>query len=1657
MNKIIKYLLFFAFLLDLASQVPVEAKPVPPGSGEGDVAANILFLIDSSASMRRRINNRDSVQPVNGVIYSSDGSIIAAQSRTFGLVKFDSGGSRDRTWNNNVSRYTGDVNHECQAIYDGGLNYTTGIKNTVARHTWNPRTARGVSTNDDTGGGITNENLILFSSADMNINDDGAILGISEDGQNCRLYIHMGFDLGTFDVNVIDIDGNDEHIIFASGSVFGTTDGVFRTFNITRGEMGPLQNFGTDGDTGFILANTWRSAVAVDENDQPTFYYLPRNDIYGYTLGRIGTTGNFEITDAGAPARRYNARANRRTLDTRLASATAMDFDPDDDSIAYVVSFWRNVVQKVQLTGNTTFTILERAGTGRRSRGRMNVAAAGELNANRVIFNRPVAVHVTRTRVLVGSRNGSTIDVFDEDLFNAANQNDAWLLQMGGGRMTRWTGVKRAISAILSDTSLTTGAHFGYGHWNAGEHGRGRDQAQGGRRCHRGWDDCNYWAGWTPGLDADGNTSHIAGRSTQCNRDHCLNVAPSSEGWRRILPQLMPQGLAWGTDAKAFSQMAARYFALDEEGHPYDPDSDCQLNYIIVIGDGEMMNIDEAVTNLETLRGLGNPVKTLMVAYGDGISTRGMDRFDRLAQAGSCSGGALGAADCEETIEARTPGDLKSEVTSRIRQILAERLSYTAPSITANVQEGGSLYQAQFGYQQFGEWHGTILRKTLAANGNVIHDIPLGVTHTGPNWNAATETRAQAVLGQRNIWTTLPLQSYIGDWDNFTEENEPHISEFFDLLGYEIPDYHNTNSHCVNIGEDGSDDDADGIINFIRGSDFFDYDGDCNESGGDEGIDEIRTSVLGDIYHSQLIEIGPPDANTFFTNTNEESYFRAKNNYQGFKDLHASRQNIVYAGSNSGLLHAFRANFNDSGRGGQELWGFVPPFIIGKLPTMISPDLDGTVGLADGNTWGGSNSIFGVDGSPVVHDAFMTGYDGNADCTYNATPKWRTILFVPYGRGGSGFSVLDVTYPIISDDQGPCHMFSVYNDTINSKILIADRDGRIKEREYNQSTYNVGESLEALQADSNLQTAIDDDGGPDVDTTTAQDAIAECQRNADADNTPPAFTSNFHVEGTASCYTGNTFTFEMGRLETTSDDDNTIPKRFLRVTETVDGVVTTVPFDNAVYENEQVVLTFANDKNYNPRGEGELTITENGVERTITLPASNDFQISTSCVSDRGIPKKYDYTQLGETWSAPRIFRIPAIVPETGELLNNGVDNDKYVAVFGAGMGNVSLCAGNAFFIVDLEAGLLEMNQNDSEDEGPGQIYGAEVNGGPITIIDTDPVGVYTEDGTLMATGNASDIGNAMPASPIVITPETASNIPWRGAMVYINDLEGKITKINLTNQNNDDYENVKMFDQTTLFTLGANSSNARHSYFQMDVAIGSDMGEFWLFGGTGNFSSIGQVKIRMDNILYGVKDAHYPYFKHLNNETIPRESAGGFIEAAHRGANAAMNIDDANDCTPVTGEDVDTCPITAQSAWRIHLDTIDLQDPSVKNDDGTPITNHRFRKLSAAPTVFQGNVYFPIYEPPIDDECGIGKAFICVADDECGTNNSHRLKKGAISGGSECHFVREGILSELVIFGDKLFANVAGPKEDAKTLYSVLAATGEVGKTRGSWREVGF
>ena len=152
------------------------------------------------------------------------------------------------------------------------------------------------------------------------------------------------------------------------------------------------------------------------------------------------------------------------------------------------------------------------------------------------------------------------------------------------------------------------------------------------------------------------------------------------------------------------------------------------------------------------------------------------------------------------------------------------------------------------------------------------------------------------------------------------------------------------------------------------------------------------------------------------------------------------------------------------------------------------------------------------------------------------------------------------------------------------------------------------------------------------------------------------------------------------------------------------------------------------------------------------------------------------------------------------------INTDKYVAIMGGGMSKNDSCAGSAVFLVD-----LSMEDRDS----PGTIFGAEKMEAQLNIVDTTPAGITI--GATTATPNGSDISNAIPAAPLVITPDTAFGIPWRGALVYINDLEGKITKINLTTQTENGAE---IFDQTTLFNLNSTIDNARYSYFAMDAGL---------------------------------------------------------------------------------------------------------------------------------------------------------------------------------------------------------------------------------------------
>ena len=120
---------------------------------------------------------------------------------------------------------------------------------------------------------------------------------------------------------------------------------------------------------------------------------------------------------------------------------------------------------------------------------------------------------------------------------------------------------------------------------------------------------------------------------------------------------------------------------------------------------------------------------------------------------------------------------------------------------------------------------------------------------------------------------------------------------------------------------DGNDD-IKGLIDFVRGKDYFDYNGGV--------LDEDRASTLADIYHSQH-EVGPPGANTLFTSNNQEAYWGHRKDILNLKE-HKDRPRIIYAGSNEYVT--LRADC-------KEEWAFIPPMVASSLPLVINKSYDG--------------------------------------------------------------------------------------------------------------------------------------------------------------------------------------------------------------------------------------------------------------------------------------------------------------------------------------------------------------------------------------------------------------------------------------------------------------------------------------------------------------------------------------------------------------------------------------------------------------------------------------------------------------------------------------------------------------------------------------------
>lgn len=1440
------------------------SKALPPGSGVADVPANVLILLDKSGSM--------------GWASTSGANI---------------GNPYTITPISNTGNY---ISHNGNTLI--GVNHSANAKTSIVG---------------------TNETYAVQSSS-----------------PKCSTHS-----------NSKEVLYHDNQIYFV-GNLYRTAQ-ILCKVNTTTSSISQVKTFsGTNYSSSVSLQKHNNIIFAINYNNRQIFIYDTStqmssscntsgtlNQVIGGSLKNnkvrftLDASGNlvfysnrklYKFSRSGITCPNNSPSETNSTYINNAEVSYAMAAHPSNANIFYFAS--NNQITKASFSGNSaTVENVGRYGSTSSSYNPTSKAL--------ILFKslRDIKIDTALNRIFVADVTNHVVQTFDLDM-NFLDHSGYSVTQ------TRMQGAYDAIQSLVTDSSLVSSVNFGFGYWShvvsSGlyySHYKWRSDA---KRCRSFVPSklsqyhylvrYNYWC-WAPTNTGLGYTSwnNSSNEAKPCNGQNCLKVKVDRNGASRINSYIRSVTAGGGTDAYTWATIADQYYRHNSDS-PIDTNSPCQGSYIIIIGDGDMTNTAFAERKIKSLLNQ-KKIKTFTVAYGGGLSSNGIRQLDKIAKAGGT----------DRVIKADTPDQLKAQLNAAIRSVIAEKLSFTAPAITATIEKGGSLFQAQFKYKQNMEWEGTLSRTAISKDG-VVNEKDSG------NWDAS---QMIPLPSSRKIWGIIPGVDYKTDYNNFTESNSLLIQSQFELFGNEVGDYHRDtpkvsgvtgNTRCSTKGDsastitDGNDDDVKGLISFSRGEDYFDYDGDCN-------LNETRKAdgnkaYLGDVFHSEMVVVVAPSADTAYNSTTEESYWRSIKGYNAWAKSLSGRSERIYVGGNDGMLHSF-----DS-KTGQEKWAFIPPFIMSKMPLMVNTNLNNELGKVKG----GSNAIYGVDGSPVVHDMYFKS-------ALDSSEKWHTILMVPYGRGGNGFTVLDVT-----DPDKPLHLYSIYNDHIKNKVFVMNHLDVVSEYEYIDDTYSIIDMEESMTIRDNYNNNNSIDDQCKADTTT-------------------------------SCYESRTWTFPVAGL-TKTDLEVTINN------------INITNFTIQTGSTGKPEITFPQKISYqaNPDSPASIDTLFIKLTRTATQALSSN------------LPAEYNYKELGETWSAPRIFRLP----NTGAGDSN-IEDDIYVAVMGGGYGGRNDGVGSSLFVINLEDNVT-----------PGKV---------------EKVIEVVEDKNL-------DITNSIPGTPVVITSDTTRGISFKGALVYTNDFEGKITKYNLTNMDNDGSgRSIKMYDHTTILSVAASKENGRYQYHSMDAGIGKSSNHLWLFSGTGDYERLTYKDSKLDNIMYGFRDKDFPLY-------INRDSNLAILNKLNK------CMDTTNDAT---GAD---CPLTTND--------YDVKSKSKKNE-GWYIKLPSSQKISAEPTLSRGLVYFPIFEPSqSSNRCSLGLALVCAVDDECGTNVSTQLNgnnslqnqtiDGKVYSGKTCKAVGTGVLSRLVVFANKLFANIAGKSTQDKTdLVVIDSGIGDVDSFRNNWREGNF
>lgn len=407
---------------------------------------------------------------------------------------------------------------------------------------------------------------------------------------------------------------------------------------------------------------------------------------------------------------------------------------------------------------------------------------------------------------------------------------------------------------------------------------------------------------------------------------------------------------------------AAEYYKGNLAGYSSPIQYSCQANFVIVISDGlensYIRTLQTAATEAYTQdhSSTFTGTQTLIVhTVGFGIDDSESTAANSVLQNAATAGGGSFYSTSNST-------QLTLALENAISQILAASFSFTNPTIpSTGASSSNRAYLASFTTNPTRPfWQGYLKAYTRDSNGLIQTDannIPLDSAKV---WDAGTQL-STTTASSRTLYTAVS-----GALSSFVKTNGAITNA---MLGAASSTEH------------------DNIIDYIRGVDTYDDDGDANTT-------EQRAWKLGDIFHSTPVLVSPP-----FQASTDSSY-------NTFKSSNASRTPFLLVGANDGMLHAIQES------NGNELWGFIPPNQLSNLKALTSS---------------ASQHQFYVDSSPIV-----------ADVKTGSTPTWKTIAVFGTRRGGSSYYALDVTTP-----SSPSYLWS-FTDSKMGETWSEPAIGKVK-------------------------------------------------------------------------------------------------------------------------------------------------------------------------------------------------------------------------------------------------------------------------------------------------------------------------------------------------------------------------------------------------------------------------------------------------------------------------------------------------------------------------------------------------------------------------------------------------------------------------------------